>query len=107
MHQATQLRLLLYALALNGVYLDNVTAERLVAVMNHRVHGSAGFLGQRGLIAGRYTAALLLGELLAASVVGYKQPSALAPEKFIAVFAILAPNLPKINELKRFSSAHN
>ena len=47
LHQATQLRILIYEVSWNGIYLPSIDAEGLVAVLNHRVHGNAGITGKR------------------------------------------------------------
>jgi len=47
LHQATKLGISIYEASRNGIYLQSIDAEGLVAVLNHRVHGNAGITGKR------------------------------------------------------------
>ena len=68
LHQAIQLGILIYEASWNGIYLQSIDAEGLVAVLNHRVHGNAGITGKRVFIAGSGIGALVL----ASAVLGAK-----------------------------------
>ena len=39
LHQATKLGISIYEASRNGIYLQSIDAEGLVAVLNHSVHG--------------------------------------------------------------------
>ena len=68
LHQATQLGISIYEASRNGIYLQSIDAEGLVAVLNHRVHGNAGITGKRVFVAGSGIGALVL----ASTVLGAK-----------------------------------
>ena len=68
LHQATKLGISIYEASRNGIYLQSINAEGLVAVLNHRVHGNAGITGKRVFVAGSGIGALVL----ASSVLGAK-----------------------------------
>ena len=60
LHQATQLGISIYEASRNGIYLQSIDAEGLVAVLNHSVHDNAGITGKRVFVAGRGIGALVL-----------------------------------------------
>ena len=68
LHQATQFGISIYEASRNGIYLQSIDAEGLVAVLNHRVHGNAGITGKRVFVAGSGIGALVL----ASAVLGAK-----------------------------------
>ena len=50
LHQATKLGISIYEASRNGIYLQSIDAEGLVAVLNHSVHGNAGITGNKFLL---------------------------------------------------------
>ena len=80
LHQATQLGISIYEASRNGIYLQSIDAEGLVAVLNHRVHGNAGITGKRVFVAGSGIGALVL----ASAVLGAK--SAIGIESMDKIF---------------------
>ena len=83
LHQATKLGISIYEASRNGIYLQSIDAEGLVAVLNHRVHGNAGITGKRVFtvfVAGSGIGALIL----ASAVLGAK--SAIGIESMDKIF---------------------
>ena len=80
LHQATKLGISIYEASRNGIYLQSIDAEGLVAVLNHRVHGNAGITGKRVFVAGSGIGALVL----ASAVLGAK--SAIGIESMDKIF---------------------
>ena len=80
LHQATQLGISIYEASRNGIYLQSIDAEGLVAVLNHRVHCNAGISGKRVFVAGSCIGTIVL----ASAVLGAK--SAIGIESMDKIF---------------------